>query len=731
MKLIIHLLYVLLTDIQQVHRKLTSSVSRGDVYETELLEQFFDAEAAMSFFSMLDAQLNKVNQFYKGKEKECLDRGESLEKQMLILTELKATLKHQQYSKQGSVPKEEDPSISSSSMSLQCEEEEATRTEAVDLQDQPPSLTKSDLEKFDDASLGEWTQLDQSTGVKRDEKKLGISKSFSARTFSCQGRNLRMEIPLTTPSRALSALSLAWEDLVSQYKKCGSDGTKLKANKATLQHAEKMIKRAFIELYKGLDYLKTFRTLNMTAFMKILKKFDKVTNQQILPIYLRVVESSYFNISDKASALKKADEVEEAFAEHFMDNDQGKAMKYLKPHQRKESHAVTFFTGLFAGCFTALFAGYIGLAHMAGLYTRQTNPVYMETVMLSLLFLHLFLYGCNILTWKRARINYCFIFEFAPTQELKNRDVFLACATCMTVVVGVMLAHLYIVAKGHSSPQVDAIPGLLLLIFLVLLVCPFNILYRSTRYCFLRILRNIVLAPLYKVVMVDFFMADQLCSQVPMLRSLEYVACYYITGSYKIQDYNFCHQSKHYRDLVFAVSFLPYYWRAMQCARRWFDEGESSHLVNLGKYVSAMIAAGAKVAYERDKGVGWLTLLIITSSTATVYQLYWDFVKDWGLLQPRSRNPWLRDELMLRHKVIYYFSMGVNLVFRLAWLQTALHSNFGSVDYRVTGFFLAALEVIRRGQWNFYRLENEHLNNAGKFRAVKIVPLPFHEVDED
>lgn len=120
MKLVILLLYVLLTDIQQVHRKLTSSVSRGDVYETELLEQFFDAEAAMNFFSMLDAQLNKVNQFYKGKEKEYLDRGESLEKQMLILTELKATLKHQQYSKQGFVPKEEDPSISSSSMSLQC-----------------------------------------------------------------------------------------------------------------------------------------------------------------------------------------------------------------------------------------------------------------------------------------------------------------------------------------------------------------------------------------------------------------------------------------------------------------------------------------------------------------------------------------------------------------------------------------------------------------------------------
>ncbi|KAF3780935.1 Phosphate transporter PHO1-like protein 1 [Nymphaea thermarum] len=700
-----------------VHRKLATSASKGDVYETELMEQFCDVEGAKGFFSMLDMQLNKVNQFYMDKEKEFLERGETLEKQMAILTELKDTLK-QQRSKQGPASKEEDPSISSASFSLSCgfiEEEES-------LAEDPNMI---DLEK-NAASLSDWPQsaeeLEKSNRfIKKEEKKLSLSRSFSAKTINCQGRNLRVEVPLTTPSRTLSALTyLLREDLMNQSKKYGPDGNKLNINKATLHQAEKMIRGALIELYKGLGYLKTYRTLNMMAFVKILKKFDKIKLIQTLV----------------HQALKLADEVEEIFVKHFMDNDHRKAMKYLKPHQRKESHAVTFFIGLFTGCFIALFAGYAVMAHIAGLYTRQANSVYMETVypvnsMFSLLFLHLFLYGCNIVTWKKARINYCFIFEFKPTKELKYRDVFLICTSCMTAVVAVMVAHLYVVAKGHSSTKVHAIPGLLLLVFLLLLVCPFNIVYRSSRFCFLRVMRNIVLTPLYKVVMVDFFMADQLCSQVPMLRSLEYVACYYITGSYRTQDYNVCTRSKHYRDLAYAVSFLPYYWRAMQCARRWFDEGQSNHLVNLGKYVSAMIAAGAKIAYERDRSVGWLSLLVITSSAATVYQLYWDFVKDWGLLQFNSRNPWLRNELMLRHKFIYYFSMVVNLVFRLAWLQTVLHSNFGSVDYRVTGFFLASLEVIRRGQWNFYRLENEHLNNAGKFRAVKTVPLPFQEVDED
>ncbi|KAJ6910459.1 hypothetical protein NC652_021201 [Populus alba x Populus x berolinensis] len=347
------------------------------------------------------------------------------------------------------------------------------------------------------------------------------------------------------------------------------------------------------------------------------------------------------------------------------------------------------------------------------------------------MFLHFFLYGCNIVMWRKSRINYSFIFELAPTKELKYRDVFLICTTAMTAVVGVMFIHLSLLTKRYSYSQVQAIPGLLFLSFLLLLVCPFNICYRSSRFSFLCVIRNIVLSPLYKVVMLDFFMADQLCSQVSMLRNLENVACYYLTGSYKTQDYGYCMRSKHYRDLAYAVSFIPYYWRAMQCARRWFDEGQIDHLVNLGKYVSAMLAAGAKVAYERDNSAGMMWLVVVISSAATIYQLYWDFVMDWGLLQMNSKNPWLRNELVLRRKFIYYFSMGLNLILRLAWLQTVLHTSFEHVDHRVTELFIASLEVIRRGQWNFYRLENEHLNNAGKYRAVKTVPLPFHEVDEE
>ncbi|KAK3020774.1 hypothetical protein RJ639_045846 [Escallonia herrerae] len=576
----------------QVHKKLASSASKGDMYETELLEQFADVDSATDFFACLDLQLNKVNQFFRTKEKEFLERGESLKKQLEILVELKTALKQQRTKGAASQDSKDDESISGT---ISCDEDSVKdRTEQEQGHYMTEETNKSHEQFMDSPKLDE---MEKPMRIKKEDGKL---RALSGRAFNCQGKNLRIHIPLTNPTRTFSYL--LWDDLINQSsKKCGPEGNKVHINKTKLHHAEKMIRGALVELYTGLGYLKTYRHLNMLAFVKILKKFDKVTNKQALPIYLKVVETSYFNSSDMV--MKLADEVEEIFVKHFAQENRMKAMKYLKPTLRKDSHTVTYFIGLFTGLFIALFVGYVIMAHMAGMYRPKQDTVYMETV-----------------------------------------------------------------------------------------------------YPLLR-----------QVVMLDFFMADQLCSQVPMLRNLEYVACYYITGSYKTQDYGYCMKNKNYRDLAYAVSFLPYYWRAMQCARRWFDEGQTSHLVNLGKYVSAMLAAGAKVAYEKEKSVGWLCLVVVVSSGATVYQLYWDFVRDWGLLQFHSKNPWLRNELMLRRKFIYFFSM----IFCFAvCLSFPLSKGKGLAVCKEHDYGIAQT------------LENEHLNNAGKFRAVKTVPLPFHEVDE-
>lgn len=70
---------------------------------------------------------------------------------------------------------------------------------------------------------------------------------------------MRIDIPATTPTRAIMAItSMLWEDLVNNPKKDASGGGEF-VNKRKIQCAEKMIRKAFVELYKALHLLKTYR----------------------------------------------------------------------------------------------------------------------------------------------------------------------------------------------------------------------------------------------------------------------------------------------------------------------------------------------------------------------------------------------------------------------------------------------------------------------------------------
>ncbi|PON37718.1 SPX domain containing protein [Parasponia andersonii] len=709
------------TELIQVKRKNMENNGEEDqdVYETELAQLFSQEDEVRIFFEKLDEELNKVNQFYGTKEGEFLERGEILNKQLQILMDLKQILKDRRW---------KNSPAKLSSGSVPCSWSSSPRSS-----DYAESITDDQL---NETSI-EISETDETIATL---EKNGINfMNLATRTKTKKGKPkmaMRIDIPATTPTRTISAVtSMLWEDLVNNPKK---EGHGEYINRKKIQCAEKMIRGAFVELYRGLGLLKTYSSLNMVAFVKILKKFDKVSNQQASASYLKAVKRSHFISSDKVVRLM--DEVESMFIKHFANNDRKKAMKFLRPQQHKDSHMVTFFVGLFTGCFVSLFSVYAILAHLSGIFSpsKGTASAYMETVypvfsVFALLSLHLFMYGCNLFMWKNSRINYNFIFEFAPSTVLKYRDAFLICTTFMTAVVGAMVVHLILRASGFSPSQVDTIPGILLLVFIALLICPFDIFYRPTRYCFIRVIRNIVCSPFYKVLMVDFFMADQLTSQITLLRHMESTACYFLAGSLRKHQYETCHSGRLFSELVYVISFLPYYWRAMQCARRWFDECDPTHLANMGKYVSAMVAAVARLTYARQVHQDhlWFSIVLVTSIVATVYQLYWDFVKDWGLLNPKSKNPWLRDELILKNKSIYYVSMALNVVLRVAWVETVMGFRVGAVESRLLEFLLASLEVIRRGHWNFYRLENEHLNNVGKYRAVKTVPLPFRETDSD
>lgn len=77
----------------QIEKKRT--LDGTEIYVSELREPLSQSPQDKTFFVRLDAQLTKVNKFYKKKEAENIARAGALEKQMLSLIHLQEALARQ------------------------------------------------------------------------------------------------------------------------------------------------------------------------------------------------------------------------------------------------------------------------------------------------------------------------------------------------------------------------------------------------------------------------------------------------------------------------------------------------------------------------------------------------------------------------------------------------------------------------------------------------------------
>jgi len=95
---------------------------------------------------------------------------------------------------------------------------------------------------------------------------------------------------------------------------------------------------------------------------------------------------------------------------------------------------------------------------------------------------------------------------------------------------------------------------------------------------------------------------------------------------------------------------------------------------------------------------------------------------DWNLFRRGSRHLFLRNELAYKNQIwFYYFAMVINLILRFSWFIYF----FNYPDLRLRGFIVSLLEAFRRWQWNFIRVESEHVGNVDGFRVTRDVPLPY------
>ncbi|XP_062009880.1 phosphate transporter PHO1 homolog 9-like [Rosa rugosa] len=648
----------------------------------------------VKFFNELDHEFNKVVGFYKKKVKEVVEEADELSRQMDTLIALRL--------------KVDNP--------------------MVDFGDGPNSAVHpingrraggQHMDVIEEVEMMEDEDRGDNEPKTRTQKANGGIEGFKPPQLEIL-EHVKINVAPETPVSTLKGIIL------------NSENQELSFSKKELRKAEEQMKQAFNEFYQKLRLLKSYCFLNQLAFSKIMKKHDKITSRNASKVHLNMMETSYLGTCDDVTRL--IERVEATFIKHFANGNHRKGMKTLRPTARREKHRSTFFLGLFSGCSIALVVAIIVLIHARGLLESEGRSLYMENIfplysLFGFIVLHMVVFSANIYYWRRYRVNFSFIFGFKKGTELGYRQSFLMSSGLAVLALAGVLSNLDMEMDPSTQSfraLTELVPLGLVIVLVGIMLCPFNIVYRSSRFFLIQAVVHCVCAPLYKVTLQDFFLADQLTSQVQAFRSLEFYICYYGWGDFKKRSHN-CLDSHVYKTFYFIVAIIPYWIRSLQCLRRLVEEKDGMQGLNGLKYFSTIVAVAMRTSFDMKKGMTWKILAMTSSFVATVVSTYWDIVIDWGLLRRNSENRWLRDKLLIPNKSVYFVAMVLNVLLRLAWMQSVLGFREAPFIHRTALVaIVACLEIIRRGIWNFFRLENEHLNNVGKYRAFKSVPLPFN-----
>ncbi|KAL4653813.1 hypothetical protein ACB092_01G333400 [Castanea dentata] len=639
-----------------------------------LMSSEIGGEYELVFFRRLDDEFNKVINFYRKKVEAVMEEANELTKQMDVLIALRIKVDDPVMEFNGSDPR----NISSNGASS------PSATAAHSINGRKPGLSHMDaIQEVEMSSEGhledEEKQEDHLEKACEHSKSKGNKEEIKGfRPASLDILNhVKINVTPETPVSTLKGILM-------------SSNSDFSFSRKELRKAEQQMTQAFIEFYQKLRLLKSYCFLNQLAFSKIMKKYDKITSRNASKTYMEMVDNSYVGSSDEVTRLMER--VEVTFIKHFANGNHRKGMDTLRPKARRERHRITFSLGFFSGCSLALIIAIIVLVHARDIMKNEGRTQYMENMFP--------LYSSGLAVLALAGV-------------ISNLDMEMDPRT-----------------KSFRAIT-ELVPLGLLTAVLLIILCPINIIFRSSRFFLIQSTLHCLCAPLYKVNFPDFFLADQLTSQVQAFRSLEFYVCYYGWGDFKRRSNN-CKESGVFQTFYFIVAIIPYSIRFLQSLRRFVEEKDATQGLNGLKIFLILIAVAMRTTYDLKRVMTWRIIAAVSSGVATVAATYWDIVIDWGLLRRNSKNPWLRDKILVSNRSVYFVAMVLNVLLRLAWMQSVLgFTETPFLHRQALVAIVACLEIIRRGIWNFFRLENEHLNNVGKYRAFKSVPLPFYYDDDE
>lgn len=228
----------------------------------------------------------------------------------------------------------------------------------------------------------------------------------------------------------------------------------------------------------------------------------------------------------------------------------------------------------------------------------------------------------------------------------------------------------------------------------------------------------------------EFLLADILTSLSKPLSDAERAVCLMAssTASFPLppSPSSACPASS---PLVPAVMAAPYLWRLLQCLRSYADTGASSHLANGLKYSTAL--PSILLSHWRHRippeewDSSWQAAWVAASLLNTLFSIYWDTEKDWGVPWLHSGrllpSPSAKNVRLYGSPFLYASAIASNAALRLTWTHKLSKGLAGS---RGVALAVCLAEAARRFQWCFFRVETELLKYERKGSKPNLHALP-------
>jgi len=463
---------------------------------------------------------------------------------------------------------------------------------------------------------------------------------------------------------------------------------------------------------------------------------------------LKELKQQHYNKDTKASEALK--EKLKRLSEDLGVDAEGRAKRYIDRYVQ-ESGSSSFLLGM-----QVILLIEIGILMLKPGHFRNDQrfggplPVFRWSFMMALL---LWCAVGVIRVFELFEVNYAWILNFPSNLDLTSKSLSVIAHIQLIIFSLPFLLYLLDVKFGFVSGldeyRIHAwYPLTSAFLTLVLWLVPVNILpwmgeaRRGLRQCISSFL--LCFLPAYNVTFASNLLVDVITSFVKPLKDFVRTGCFlYALESKEGVTLDTC-EAFAGTTVSMCVVQVPFVVRWIQCFKRAWAPGITSserniHLLNAGKYSVALLTIiVAFVDWEAigfTRGQKWL-LIVVMYVVSTIYSLVWDLKKDWSL-NGNFRREFVKSvdykhssqtkSPMLYPSYWYMLAAFLNTLGRMTWATTLMPPTLfytTQLGEEIFVTIISAIELVRRGIWTMFRLENEQVTNASGYRPKELAWVP-------